>query len=55
MNQRVHTGCGCQRCSSGRNKRVRQVFHRMLRRLQKKQLKKDGDITDVTKSIGYTN
>ena len=53
--QRMHTGCGCKRCRAGRDKSIRTFFHRMLRRKQKQQLKKTDDITDVNKSIGYTD
>jgi len=55
MKQKIHTGCGCKRCGSGRDKETRNIFHRMMRRLYKKQLQKDGEITDVNKSIGYTD
>lgn len=55
INQRIHTGCGCTLCSRGRNKAVRRVFHRMLRRKQKQELKRNGDITNVNLSIGYTD
>lgn len=55
MNIKMHTGCSCKMCKSGRNKSCRREFHRKLRRLQKKQLKRDGDIKDATISIGYTD
>lgn len=55
MRQRLHTGCSCNRCASGKTKRVRAQFHRMMRRFYKRQLKKDGDITKTDKSIGWTD
>ena len=55
MNIRMHTGCGCWLCKRGRDKKTRALFHRKLRKLQKRQLKKDKDITDATVSIGYTD
>jgi hypothetical protein len=55
MRQRMHTGCSCQRCSAGKTKSIRAIFHRMLRRKQKQELKKTDDIINVDKSIGYTD
>ncbi len=55
MNQKIHTGCSCNRCKSGKDKKTRRFFHRMLRHLHKRQLKRDGDIKDVNKSIKYTD
>lgn len=53
--QKMHTGCSCRRCRSGRTKMVRREFHRLLRRTQKAELKRDKDITTANKSIGYTD
>lgn len=39
----------------GRNKMVRKTYHRKLRKKQKRQIKKLGDIKDVVISIGYTD
>lgn len=55
MNIKMHTGCSCRHCLSGRTKTVRREFHRLLRRTQKAELKRDKDITTTNKSIGYTN
>ena len=55
MKQRIHTGCGCKRCRSGKDKQTRNFFHRMMRRFYKKQLQTDGEITHTDKSIGYTD
>lgn len=55
MRQRMHTGCSCQRCSNGKDKPIRKQFHRLVRRIQKMQLRRDNDITDVDKSIGWTD
>lgn len=55
MNQRMHTGCSCCQCRAGRDKKTRRIFMRKLRRRQKRQLKRYGDIIDATLSIGYTD
>lgn len=55
MNQRMHTGCSCKLCRGGKDKQTRREFHRKLRRRQKRQLKRFGDIIDATLSIGYTD
>lgn len=55
MRQRMHTGCSCTQCTRGKNKKTRRLFHRMLRRKQKQEIKKSNDITTVNKSIGYTD
>lgn len=55
MNQRMHTGCSCYHCRRGRDKQTRRLFTRKLRRRQKRQLKRFGDIIDATLSIGYTD
>lgn len=55
MNIKMHTGCGCYHCRKGRNKQCRREFQRKLRQLQKRQLKKTGEIIDATISIGYTD
>lgn len=55
MNQRMHTGCSCKLCRRGMKKQHRREFHRKLRQRQKRQLKRFGDIIDVTLSIGYTD
>lgn len=55
MNQRMHTGCSCKLCRRGKDKRTRRIFMRKLRQRQKRQLKRFGDIIDVTLSIGYTD
>lgn len=55
MNIKMHTGCSCRHCRSGRTKTVRREFHRLLRRTQKAELKRDKDITTTNKSIGYTD
>lgn len=55
MNIKMHTGCSCKLCRSGMTKYYRRDFHRKLRRRQKRQLKRFGDIIDATLSIGYTD
>lgn len=55
MNQRIHTGCRCKLCRGGMKKQYRREFHRKLRQRQKRQIKRFGDIIDVTLSIGYTD
>ena len=55
MNIKMHTGCSCYHCRSGRDKATRRLFHRKLRQLQKRQLKKTGEVIDATLSIGYTD
>lgn len=55
MNSKMHTGCNCPYCARGRDKRVRALFHRKLRKIHKQQLKKTDDIIDPTISIGYTD
>lgn len=52
MNQRMHTGCSCKHCRHGKDKRTRRIFMRKLRQRQKRQLKRFGDIVDVTLSTG---
>ena len=55
MNIKMHTGCSCSQCRRGMTKRYRREFHRKLRQLQKRQLKKTGEVVDATFSIGYTD
>ena len=55
MNVKLHTGCSCIHCRGGKNKVVRKLYHRKLRRLQNKQLRQTGDVKDATISIGYTD
>ena len=55
VNTKMHTGCSCYQCRKGRDKRVRKIYHHRLRKRQKRQLKKLGDIKDVIISIGYTD
>ena len=55
VNAKMHTGCSYYQCRKGRDKRVRKIYHHKLRKRQKRQLKKLGDIKDVIISIGYTD
>lgn len=55
INIKMHTGCSCYQCRKGRDKRVRKIYHRKLRKKQKRQIKRLGDIKDVIISIGYTD
>ena len=55
VNIKMHTGCSCRRCKSGRTKKERKLFHKTLRKKQKRQLKVLGDIKDFNLSIGYTD
>jgi len=55
MQQKIHTGCSCKRCKTGKNKIVRKMFHKLIRRTHKSELKKNGEIITVDKSIGYTD
>lgn len=55
LQQKIHTGCSCKQCRRGKDKTTRGFFHRMMRRFYKKQIQKQGEITDVNKSIGYTD
>jgi hypothetical protein len=55
MKIKHYTGCSCVRCKKGKNKKVRNTFHRKLRRTQKKEIKAKGDIETENISIGYTD
>ena len=58
MQQKIHTGCSCKRCRSGKSGKhnwIRKYYHRMMRRIYKRELKNKGEITNVNKSIGYTD
>jgi hypothetical protein len=55
LKQKHHTGCSCSACRKGKTKKVRRTFHKLMRRFYKKQLTKEGEITETNKSIGYTD
>ena len=55
MKMRMHTGCCCSSCKRGRTKKLRKVFHKLIRRRQKMELKKDMEVKTVSMSIGYTD
>ena len=55
IQQKIHTGCSCKRCSIGKDKKTRRQFHRSLRNKQKQEIKKFGEIINVDISIGYTD
>lgn len=55
VNIKMHTGCSCQQCKSGRDKRERKLYHKKLRKKQKRQLKVLGYIKDYNLSIVYTD
>lgn len=52
----MHTGCSCLECRKGRSKKLRKYeYHKRLRKIQKQELKRDGNITTENISIGYTD
>jgi hypothetical protein len=40
---------------AGRDKKCRKAYHKRVRKTHKLELKKDNDITNVDKGIGYTD
>ncbi len=48
----MHTGCSCRYCHVGKDSRTRREFIRKLRRSYKRELKQNGDITNINLSIG---
>lgn len=53
--QKIHTGCNCRSCRMGKNKPRRKSYHKSLRIIHKKELLRDGFITNNTISLGYTD